>query len=437
MSEYTGTLGFYTLGIPVLFLRSDLLARLAPTTWDYPLEIQTPSDLQQLKDLATIRHEIRHFHDTLLTPFLFERFLVEIERNYVAARIIGKAMEKGETAPDPDCLDDESRWLLEFHHKTAVQYSQKYSGFELPVQVNAIGMMIEYSDLLETNALIIELNFVCVLHGEERAKQYWNYWQLYLPDRYTRILGTVLERSDTFSGGLARLHRAIICSLYSGGEPTREFDRLARPGAIWSGRTPEDVIPAEMLRHRIEQSRANECFIFVGFEDQYEGADQLTVNEKAALSEAKKYFIFPSELLTVSTNAFRQLAAIDFDLTAYQEKIDEFAIPPTCFYATDEMLAENILPFARKENLRKTYGDVFSICSKRDASQRTTLECGIVPTPGFKSFIPLNKVCTMLTSRYISQHLFGDLVTYTPGMDRWMNQFYSRSLRNLSIFDRN
>jgi len=131
----------------------------------------------------------------------------------------------------------------------------------------------------------------------------------------------------------------------------------------------------------------------------------------------RAHMIFPSALRRARQALVRHCLDNEFDLYRYLAGLRNLPIPPTCFFADEDMMTSCLLPFVRKGALKTRYGDYLVIDERRDSTDRTTVACGIVPTQGIQSFVGLASVYSMLAFRYMSQDIFEDRVSYCPGMD--------------------
>ena len=440
MRSDPGRLGAHFIGLPVIFLRSDVLADLDPDVWDYPdrgndpvpesdllkslgehildwvwqkpdTASKTKSDFAVLRAQATIPHEIRHFHDALVTPGLFERFVMETQRVHIAAKILAGMSGRGAGQIDPAHLTREESGLIRFHRNRTAEFEAAYAERMRPKPISGLGITADISDLLEADAIVAELFRVSAIEGPRALNAYWKELKTSLPIKYTQLLEYAVPEGRNFTGDLERFQRALITALLSPGNPIDTFnainsapERSSDPGRY--RRALSIAIQEPPIGHPIFQLRPypDEAFVHV------------------------------TEVYSMRLQVLELHARTDLTSLAYDEHLKEFPIPPTCFFADDLMYSAKVLPFVRKADLRRKYGGVFSLYNRRDMTRRTTVSAGLIPTPGYDSALALNRVESMLSFRYISQYLFGDRITYAQDIDA-AYQATAKSVLGLDMVD--
>ena len=393
MSHAPGALGSHVVGVPAIFIRSDVLAHYDPQTWDY----ESPDDgdpvFQRLAAEGTILHELRHFHDALLIPSLFVRFILEVKRNLLAAKILGES--KGQ---QPDLLIPDNASELAQYKEDLAAYKRLNLPGSRKIDIPWLGASVGLSDLLEANAVTTELAFLGLRLGEGEFSAQWPTLLNARPMNYRRIVERMLLPGVSLLASLARLNRLLTTCLYADDEPVRLFARITSAGPP----VLDEYCHPKTIASRVQS---------------YWSTHEIKIIEYGYTDQLRRYFLTASEIFDLRERCLCEFAKWQFDLLGYHDHIDDLPIPPTVFFPSDEMVKERTLPFVRKNDLRHKYGDAFSILFRRDKSRRTTLACGIIPTPGFGSWTALNRVDTMLAVRYLSQTLFEERVTYNATLD--------------------
>jgi len=95
------TLGFFRQGIPVLFIKNDVMFRSFDLSDDYfklldedggakPGLAFGDDEVAAFERFATMLHELRHFHDALLCQPLFDKFLLQHKITWYALQLINR-----------------------------------------------------------------------------------------------------------------------------------------------------------------------------------------------------------------------------------------------------------------------------------------------------------------------------------------------------------
>ena len=429
MRSHPGQLGSHVIGLPVIFLRSDVLSDLHPDAWDYPYRgldptaeedllkslspdilnwvWQPPSppsieslEFAALRAAATIPHEIRHFHDAVITPGLFERYVLEVQRVHISVQILSGLSSRGTPEIALDHLNRDETDLLQWHGRQLAEFVLRYADRASPRGVSGTSIVADMADLLEADAIAAELNRVFAIAGASALDDYWARLQLDLPARYTQLL----QRSFAFGGRdsllakVERLQQWIISALLSPANPVDAFN------AMIEAQEDQPLAPDHgECEHRLRLAAQQEFEPIQVF--------QLTPYPDDVVVHAAEIFDLRAQVLS-------GYSSLGSGSLVYDEHLNQFPVPPACFFADDVMHMSRILPFARKADLRKKYGDVFSLASTRDMTRRTTLSAGLIPAPGYDSAFKLRRAEVMLSFRYMTQFLFGDRITYARDIDR-------------------
>ncbi|ANP52966.1 hypothetical protein J2Z21_000539 [Streptomyces griseochromogenes] len=400
---HTGRIGSHVIGVPVILIRSDVLARHRPEIWTAQDGPPEDPEGERLLAEATMLHEIRHFHDALLCPPLYDRFMVEAERNSVGAAVFADLSENGERDPAKR-LGKEQRDLIDMHRATAADFKHRNACAYEPVEVPGIGPAITLVDLLEANALVTELFFLhrAVEHRTPGDSGYDHWLSLLstLPAKYTKIISRFVRSRESFGEDLQRVSGVLMRCLYRPepsaaalrevvGLPEREIDALCGP----------EVIGKQLA----ETTKRHNYALFTIFEPH---------------QHARRVFTNAGDITELHARCAARMRESEFQVDAYLRNIRDFPVPATGFFADAAMLGERRLPFVRKADIRAAYGDVFSLSSTKDRQRRATLACGFFPTFGTVPCLELNRVDLMLGMRFGTQGLFGEKVSYNHAMDQ-------------------
>ncbi|MFI6463194.1 hypothetical protein [Streptomyces sp. NPDC050528] len=395
---HTGRIGSHIIGIPVILVRSDVLARHRPEIWT--AQEGPPADPDRARFLAeaTILHEIRHFHDALLCPPLYDRFMVEAERNAVTTAVLADLSKNGERDPEKT-LGEKQLTLIQIHREMAADFKHRNAVAYEPAEIPGIGPAVNLVDLLEANALVTELTF---LHQTLRESGYdhWLTMLSILPTKYTKIIGRFVRARKSFGEDLQRVANVLMWCCYRPDPsaallnevvslPKREIDALC--GA--------QVIGKQLA----ETTKRRNYGLFTIFETQ---------------SQARRFFTNAGDITELHAWCMALMRESKFRVDAYLRNVRDFPIPATGFFADADMVDERRLPFVRKADIRAAYGDVFSLSSTKDRQRRATLTCGFFPTFGTAPCLELNRVDLMLGVRYGLQRLLGEKVSYNHAMDK-------------------
>ncbi|QTD95865.1 hypothetical protein [Streptomyces cyanogenus] len=400
---HTGRIGSHVIGVPVILIRSDVLARHRPEIWTSQDGPPADPERERLLAEATILHEIRHFHDALLCPPLYDRFMVEAERNSVAMAVLADLSENGEQDPARK-IGEKQQALIDLHRQTAAGFQQRNAAAYEPARIPGIGPTITLGDLLEANAVVTELVFLQESFRQRgRGESGYDHWLSLLsalPAKYTKVIGRFLRTRESFDEDLQRVSRVLLRCLYRPepsaaalnelvGLPEREIDALCR----------DEVIAEQLARTTERQNYA----LFTMWEPRH---------------APRRVFTNARDIADLHAWCRARMMESGFRVDTYLSNIRDFPVPATGFFADAAMVAERRLPFVRKSDIRAAYGDAFSLSSVKDQQRRATLACGFFPTFGTAPCLELQRVDLMLGLRFGTQGLFGQKVTYNHTMDQ-------------------
>jgi hypothetical protein len=396
---HAGRVGSHVIGVPVILARSDVLARHRPDIWSAPVP-SAAADAAREGRLAeaTILHEVRHFHDSLLCPPLYDRFMVAVERNAVAATLLGDKMREGLGPLGPGALDNRQRALIELHRETVKDVGHRHEAAYRPVFVEEIGAAVTLTDMLEANAMVTEL---CFLDStpDGQAYDHWLSLTSVLPEKYTKIINWFVRSRESFSEDLDRVGNVLMWCLYR-----QDASPKALADVIGLADTRIDALcDVREIPQRLETARRARQFALFQLQD---------------TERARRYFTSVQDIIDVHTRCLTRMSDIAFRTPAYVHEVACFPMPATGFFADEAMIKNRTLPFVRKADIRSAYGDVFSMSSSKDQERRTAVACGLFPTLGIAPCLELNRVHLTLALRFITQGLFEEKVSYNFSMDQ-------------------
>ncbi|WP_406166340.1 hypothetical protein OIE52_07910 [Streptomyces canus] len=390
----------------MILIRSDVLARHSPEIWTAQDGPSADPERERLLAEATILHEIRHFHDALLCPPLYDRFMIEAERNAVAATVIAALSENGERDPGKS-LGDEHGHLIEMHRENAVRFTRRNAPAYKPASVSGIGQTITLVDLLEANALVTELSF---LHEafDGGAYDHWLSLRSSLPAKYTKIISRFSRTRESFGEDLQRVSAVLMRCLY---RPEPSAAALNDVVGLTEGEI-DALCDSRVIGEQLTET------------DQCQNYAMFTILEPD--QHPRRVFTNAVDITELHGLCRTRMRESQFRVDAYHRGVRDFPVPATGFFADADMVTERRLPFVRKADIRAAYGDAFSLSSAKDRQRRATLACGFFPTFGTVPCLDLSRVDLMLGLRFGTQVLFGEKVSYNHAMDQAYAAVYRR-----------
>lgn len=235
------TLGFFSQGIPVVFLEIGSIFGQNPDVLEYrdfyvAHEGQgqdpglTPALCQGYERSVTALHEIRHFHDALLCRPLFELFLLRNEISWSIAQLIRSLPQDMDRIPinwsDARLTEDHQARL--FRELIFAADDAYFSRFEqLNESSMCLGHEINLDYLVETNAIVTELLQLYKTLGIRSMRDYYGHVVSHLKDpTYTFLLARFCELYGDLVPAVVALYVVIPFCLYSSSNPTLAFCKL-------------------------------------------------------------------------------------------------------------------------------------------------------------------------------------------------------------------
>lgn len=380
-----GTAGLHILGLPALFVRSDVFARGQPDVWDDPSDTSYPEP--SLEAPATIVHELRHFHDSLTSPHLRLLCFAEAERCLVWQAMVAAVVL--DTAAE---ARDRLAQLVADHRANVRGIDDLIQEWGAPFIAG--GVAVSLRDLLELLGTLAELAWL-------RSSTHDRLFDRLAVDiiQQRRSLATVFEHASVdrdrppTPGQLRVLYRAAIRALADAVSPTAALaDHLERAAGAAS---PDDVATAESVRVAFMESQdSRPSFEFETIDPGPGGGA-------------------PPGAPTVSTwideadAVARMYVTSDFELFAYSARARVAMAPATVIYPTEEMVARHTYPFGRRRELAARYGGCWPMSEERDAERRTTYGLATFPTLHRDLFAPHDSLLSALVAHQAASEIFG------------------------------
>jgi hypothetical protein len=237
------TLGFYQNGIPAIFLAADIALGAQPALRNYrsflaagPQQFPAGEAGRQLLDgfesSATFIHELRHFHDALLSRSLFLLFVLRTTMNWTVLQVLSRWRHEM-----PDRLPLELRvaakratgelaGLFRSLQRQAAAYKTIEQRFYPAGGLRVGKRVMTTRELLETNAILAELFNIQVAHGERVAERYYHEVARRLGSEYWTLVEEAIVRCGGLQRAMSALHYVVSCSLWMGGNPMETFCEL-------------------------------------------------------------------------------------------------------------------------------------------------------------------------------------------------------------------
>lgn len=398
---------FHTVGIPGIFVRSDILADLDRKIWSFGERAAAIDRNGPPVERNIILHEIRHFHDALLSPVLINRYLYETQQHHIAVLAISYLLKSGARMIDEASLPQQYREWLEFHRVTQKEYESEYSSYKKEVYVETLSECINYQDLLEASSTITEIFWLKMRKSDQAMQAFCDYCLARLPRKYSWWLRFLEMDPTRMERNLRTIYRGIQLSVYGIDHPVHKFRQLAASGLLRADIDPHEAIPDDEIIAEMEAAAGQD-----------NNKPVLQLFDGTADPESKGFRpICVADLLAVKSRVAKWIMETRFDAISYLEDQSRIVAPPIFFYADDVQLSHKEAPFARRADLTKYYGELFLLHEDRDRLYRTVVDCGIVPAPGYSSFIECRQLDSLLSFKYFSQRLFGERVSFCPSCD--------------------
>jgi hypothetical protein len=231
------TLGFFMQGLPAIFVQSEIVFIRYPSMSHYietaaetrSPDFSTEAILKGYELFITFNHELRHFHDALLSRPLFKLFMLQNARLWHVLQL-------------PSHISNLTETDLPFREGKAIRASVTPFGRFLIDEIRSsdracheqqqrlwkprrcLGCFtISLVDLLEANAVATELLYLLVAHDMPSAEQYYRRVICHLPPEYNKLLKKFVDLAGDFVQALVALHLAVVYCLYGSDDPVARF----------------------------------------------------------------------------------------------------------------------------------------------------------------------------------------------------------------------
>jgi len=424
------TLGFFMQGLPAIFVQSEI-AVVADRNMQYYLkttfekgkpDFSTDEILKGYELFITSSHELRHFHDALLSPPLFQIFLLQNARLWHVVQLPHQI--SGLTAAD-----------LPFQAGKPIRADVTPFGRDLINQVHtldrAVGeqhrslykvrrclgnLKISLVDLLESNAIAAELLHLMVAHDIPSAELYYKRVVRKLPPEYHKLLDAFFAVAGNLAKAVIPLHLLVAYCLYGSNDPVARFCVLAEEYA----KKPDgftDRCGPQKIRQLFDQEAE--------FQKRVQSHKLVRVTPEGELPFRSEDGLF-GELTRLHENVYAARKALiakyihEFEMNAshYYRRTDEMPLPPMVLWP-GEVTRDGRAFVIRKDIFKNVYKDLYMIRGTIGNDDERVL-AGIGPyNLTRKPFIDYEVVDICMLAYYFYRKLFSERTSevYTPVID--------------------
>jgi len=437
------TFGYFVRGIPVVFLKNDILFRDGDNPDSYLKLIAEDGGARKnshfdaaaavsFERFATLFHELKHFHDALLCRPLFEQFLRQNKLTWAVMQIISRLARRGHlpnSVDDPIWKADPELALL----KRIIDEADENAYDRSPGLYTraVIGTdEIELDHLLEASAIATELLHLHAVHGVEAMKRYYTQVVRNAEPLYRSLLQHFVA---LFDSDLVRGTDALYCglglSLYSSDDP------VTRLASFYETLTADRTMLSAEVASWLSNPFPNE--------DEFEKrvyCDWLVdaVSNEPLDPSRLKGCEFPIDELAYLHHSLYEarrklirdyVEGAQYRADFYVEHLLEFVSPPVLFYPLD---ADSTATKARAilQSEMHAHGiDHFMIVGAEQEQGRVVLG-GLCSFPETRSFVSFEVIDQILFANFCHRYLFeGTEQLY----GRLIDEIYLRTLRNLVL----
>jgi len=437
-NKLLNVLGFFVHGIPVIFLKLDValpgdVSRGRQYLHSYRLMQMRPATERRILEgdvldsyeyAITPVHEIRHFHDAVLSPPLFELFMLSCKQQLYVLQLAGRfrrvtpndlPLSLEEAARH---VDDDGRKLVEMLRIVKQNYDTAYR--HVFDEVSYSGGRVSIRDLLESNAIITEVTNLISVHGLETADAYYRGNVLQLAPEYHRLLKEFMQKCGGLMKGLETLHGMIAHCLYGSDNPALAFATLMeqRPqaGDLTAFAQPESVrklfADEGKLKRRIRGIRI-------------ETAEGFELNRRSTARAGLNGILRLYEVIYASRETLIEIyiKKWGYNLQQYLQETGELPTPPVLFFVDESELLG-----VRESELAKRRPDYYVIRGHRSDGD-VAVVAGLTSMVGTKAAIRMEIADSQLATRYCYERLFETRdVVYAPLIDEVYQQILERQI---------
>lgn len=348
------TLGFFLHGIPAVYVQTEIQFSINRTMSDYvtsavegrAVDFSKRRTAEAYELFVTPLHELRHFHDALLSPALFKLFIQHSARLLLLLRLPEFLTDlnphdlpfvKGK--PIPQGINPSASAIIHLIHELDIAYGQEAKVLHKH-QTFLGGIPISITHLLEANAVASELFHLIVSHGSTAAECYYAEVIRGLPPVYNILLNTFASIEPDFSRALIALHLAVSHSLYTSEDPVGAFCQFANEYKASLDGFFERHCPPTISR-QVRDDRSLEKYIDNLKINRIElGASRpnpaimgMEAPEPKEGGPWPKWEAFPRLMYDIrSALAAKYLDEFQMDSNKYFRRTDEMPLPPVVFW---------------------------------------------------------------------------------------------------------
>ncbi len=424
------TLGFFMQGLPVIFVRTETVFAIDPYLSRYLKaamgggmpDFTEDALLKGFEQFITSSHELRHFHDALLSRPLFRLFMLQNSRFWRVLQLPGNI--SGLTAAD-----------LPLQNGKAIQADVTPFGLSLIGEVQEADRLynmerrrlykthtckndltVSMVDLLEADAIAAELLYILVSHNAASAEQYYRQVVCQLPIEYNKLVNVFVDHAGSFDQAIVSLHLAVAHSLYGSDDPASSFckvieDYLARPdgfvdrygpqaiGELFGG---EPALEEWVMSHRVV------------------GMDALAERPVQAPNELLEEMLGFHRNIYAARKLLIETYIKNFEMNAfdYYQRTDELPLPPIVFWPGE--ISEAGQGINVREDMLQQFGlDMYMIRGGDWERGDLRVVAGIGPYGLRKPFLDYRLVDLHMLAYYWYRRLFTetDSEVYSPLVD--------------------
>ncbi len=437
------TFGYFVRGIPVVFLKNDILFRDRDASDDYFRLVaddgggrpDAPFDhaaAAAFERFATLFHELKHFHDALLCRPLFEQFLRQNKLTWAVIQIINRLAKRRHLPSivnDPIWkTDPELAQLKRIIDDADEDAYNRSPGLYTRAMIEQ--QEIELDHLLEASAMTTELLHLYAVHGVDAMERYHaqvvtNTEPLYrfLLERFVALFESDLVR------GTDALYCVLGISLFSSDDPVTRLvslyealkkDRriLKTEVATWlTNPFPDEGDFAKQVHcDWLVDAASNEPIDRSVLENR-----EFPIDELAYLHHT----LYRTRRKLIRDYVERAQYRADF----YVEHLHEFGAPPILFYPLDVDSASTQVKAMLQSELHTRDIDHFMIAGA-DGEQGRLVLAGLRHFPETRSLVSFDVADQILFANFCHRYLFeGAEQLYGPLID----EMYLRALQNLVL----
>ena len=438
------TFGYFVRGIPIVFLKNDILFRERDASDDYFRLVaddgggrpDVPFDhaaAAAFERCATLFHELKHFHDALLCRPLFEQFLRQNKLTWAVMQIISRLAKRRHlpsSVNDPIWkTDSELAQLKRIIDDADEDAYNRSPGLYTRAMIEQQEIGLDH--LLEASAMTTELLHLYAVHGVDAMDRYHEQ----VVNNTEPLYRFLLEHFVTlFDSDLVRGTDALYCvlgiSLYRSDDPVTQLVLLYE--ALKKDRT---ILKTEVAAWLANPFPSEEDFAKRVYCDWLVDAASNEPIDPSLLENRE----FPvDELAYLHHTLYRARRKLIRDYVEraqyradfYVEHLHEFGAPPILFYPLDVDSAVTQVKAVLQGELNRRGIDHFMIAGADDEEQWRLVLAGLCHFPETRSLVSFNVADQILFANFCHRYLFeGAEQLYGPLID----EMYLRALQNLVL----